>query len=197
MHLMPVARLAAFGLAVLPVAAHAEPARYDVDPEHASVAFEVTHLDYYTQVGMFTDVAGGFTFDPETQSLSDLEVVIQTESVFTGLEKRDEHLRSADFLNIGEFPEMTFTMTDAQAVSETEGTVTGDLTLLGVTKPVTLNVTLNKVAVYPFGHGKETVGIDATTTITRSEFGMSYFAQPGGVGDQIPIQIGLEAIIAE
>lgn len=174
--------------------AHAEPAHFELDPEHTSITFFVKHVGFADTAGMFLESDGSFTYDEETQELSDLEVVIQTASVFTAHEARDEHLRGGDFLNVEQYPEMTFVGTSAEAKSDSSGTVTGDLTLLGVTRPVTLDVTLNKTGRYPFGDEHYALGIDATTTIRRSEFGMTYAIEPPLVGDEVEIRIGFEGI---
>ena len=103
-------------------------------------------------------------------------------------------MRGADFLNAGEFPEMTFVATKAEKLSDTEGKVTGDLTLLGVTKPITLDVTFNKAGNYPFGDGHYALGFDATGSFKRSDFGMSYGVDGDIVGDEIKLVIGVEGI---
>ncbi|WGF88742.1 YceI family protein [Marinivivus vitaminiproducens] len=194
---MPPIRIAArpalgvvLALAAAP-AARAEPASYAIDPEHFSASFSANHLGYFNLVGLFTEGEGSFTYDEEARALSDLEVTIATDSIFTGHEDRDGHLMSADFLNAAEFPEMTFVMTGAERTGERTGRVTGDLTLVGQTRPLTLDVTLNQIAPYPFGHGKRTIGITATGLIKRSDFGMTYFVP--AVSDEIPLTLGFEA----
>lgn len=190
-------RAAAF--AVLPFlavplgSAAAEPARFEIDPAHFSVVFNASHIDYGATWGMFLEGSGGFMFDEEAKTLSDLEVEINTTSVFTNHERRDGHLRSADFLDAETHPVATFVMTDSEALSDTTGTVTGDLTLRGVTKPVTLDVTLNKTGPYPWGDNY-VVGVTATTSIQRSDFGSTYALDNNLVGDEIPLTFELEAI---
>jgi polyisoprenoid-binding protein YceI len=185
------------GAAALAVAA-AGPARadadlYEIDPAHFSIVFSADHIGYASTWGMFLEGSGSFRFDEDALTLSDLEVTIDTASVFTNHDRRDGHLRSEDFLHTEAHPEATFVMTGAEKTSDTTGTVTGDLTLRGVTNPVTLDVTLNKVGPYPFGNNY-VVGITAETTITRSDYGMTYAVENGWVGDEIPITIELEAI---
>lgn len=180
-------------LAGLPLAAGAEPAIYDIDPEHAVAAFTVMHAGYAKVLGRFSDVEGQFTFDPETNEAGDISARIGAASVDTGQDARDEHVRSADFLDAEAHPDITFTSTGTTALSETSGTVTGDLTIRGVTQPVELDVTLNQVAVYPCCHEKETVGISARTSIKRSDFGSTY-ALPVFVGDDVDIILEVEAI---
>jgi polyisoprenoid-binding protein YceI len=188
-----LALAASWLLAAAPV--RSEPALFVLDPEHTSITFFAQHLGFADVAGMFLEAEGSFTFDEDARELSDLRVVVKTDSVFTGHERRDEHLRSADFLDVEAFPEMIFEGRSAVPLTETTGQVTGDLTLLGVTRPVALDVTLNKAGRYPFLDEHYALGIDATGAISRSAHGMTY----GGewVGDQIRLVIGLEAIRQE
>jgi len=174
--------------------AKAEPAEFVLDPTHTYITFFVSHIGYSDMAGMFLESSGSFSYDEDTQELKNATVTVKTDSVFTNHEKRDEHLRNADFLNTSEFPEMTFVATAAEKLSETEGKLTGDLTLLGVTKPITLDVKMNKAGNYPFGDGHYAVGIDATGTFKRSEFGMSYGVDGNIVGDDIKLVLGIEGI---
>lgn len=174
----------------------AEPATWEIDPEHVAVAFSVMHIGYAKTLGRFTDVSGSFVYDPETQELGEVTATIGTASVNTDLEKRDNHVRSADFLDAEAHPMITFTANGGTALSDTTGQVTGDLTIRGVTQPITLDVTLNRIAPYPFGHGKETMGISATASLLRSDFGSTY-ALPELVGDEIEIVLEFEAIRQE
>ena len=183
-------------LAALPLvtaAASAEPARFEIDPQHLSIVFNVEHLGYGAVWGLFLTGSGSFTYDEEARELSDLRVEIDTTSVFSYDEARDGHLRSGDFLDAEAHPVATFVMTGAEPQSETTGTVTGDLTLRGETHPVTLDVTLNKIGPYPWGENY-VVGITATTTLKRSEWGSTYAVEDNLVGDEVPLTIELEAI---
>jgi len=125
-------------------AAYAEPAQYELDPTHTAVMFSVGHVGYADTLGVFGEVAGTFTYDMDTQTLSDVAVTIQSDSVNTFLEARDKHVRNKDFLDVSAHPQITFTASGGEAKSDTSGTVTGELTILGQTLPVTLAVTLNK-----------------------------------------------------
>ncbi|KZD12520.1 YceI family protein [Oceanibaculum pacificum] len=179
--------------------AEAAPERYRIDSEHMAIGFLVQHIGYASTLGQFREAEGGFTFDEQARTLTDLKVSIKTASVYTAHEKRDEHLRKADFLNVAKYPEMTFVMTRAEPTGARTGKVTGDLTLLGVTKPVTLDVTWNKSGEYPFGGGvlgkpNYVTGISARGSFKRSDFGMDYGVADGLVGDDIQLIIELEAI---
>ena len=181
-------------LTVNPAASQAEPADFVLDPAHTYITFFVSHLGYSDMPGMFLESEGGFSYDEDAKELKSAQITVQTDSVFTNHDERDGHLRSADFLNTGEFPEMTFTATKAEKLSDTEGKITGDLTLLGVTKPITLDVTFNKAANYPFGDGHYALGFDATGSFKRSDFGMTYGVDGDIVGDEIKLVIGAEGI---
>lgn len=186
---------AALGLLVT-TPALAEPALYEIDPAHFSIVFNANHIDYGRTWGMFLKGSGSFMFDEDAKTLSDLTVEIDTTSVFSNDERRDGHLRSADFLDTESHPLATFTMTSYEALSDTDGTITGDLSLRGVTKPVTLDVTLNKIGPYPWG-SNYVVGVTATTTINRSDFGSTYALEGNLVGDDIPLVFDVEAIRQE
>jgi polyisoprenoid-binding protein YceI len=173
--------------------AAAEPAHYELDPAHTTVAFLVEHVGYAKTLGQFLRVSGGYTFDGESGTLSSLRVVVATDSVDTHHEARDRHLRSGDFLDVEPHPEMVFTAASARRTSERTFAVTGELTLLGTTRPLTLEATLNKSAPYPIGDRAEVMGVSARGTLTRSEFGMTYGVADDLVGDEVEIVIELEA----
>lgn len=174
----------------------AQERRYALDPEHTTVGFLVSHIGYAKTLGVFTEVEGEFTFDPQALTLSSGEVRVATASVETFNDARDNHVRSADFLDAGAHPTMTFRLTDARATGEATGVLIGDLTLRGQTHPIEMDVTLNQVADYPFGHERETVGISARGVIERSTWGMTY-GVPAMVGDEVELIIEAEAILAE
>lgn len=174
--------------------AYAEPEKFVVDDEHFSMAFEVMHIGYAPVIGMFRDIEGSFEFDEATNELSSGQLVFRSDSVFTNHEKRDEHLRKPDFLDSEQYPEVRFELTDFEKTGDNTGIVTGDLTLLGKTRPVEVDVTLNKSDKYPIGHKDFTLGISAETSIRRSEWGMTYGLDPALVGDEVKLRFGFEAI---
>ena len=178
-------------------AAQAEMARYELDPEHTTVYFTISHIGYADTLGIFGDVSGAFSYDAEARKLGAVDVRIAADSVDTFNRARDRHVRKSDFLDVSQHPEITFTAEGGQAASATSGTVTGDLTILGQTRPVTLSVTLNKAAPYPFGHKRDVLGLSMDTSIRRSEFGMSYGVANGLVGDVVEIKIETEAMKVE
>jgi len=172
----------------------AEPANWEVDSEHVSVAFDVDHIGYQRQIGMFAEAGGSFRYDPETSELFEGRFTVQAESVFTAHERRDEHIRNDDFLDAAAHPEIVFVARQFTPAEDNAGSLTGDLTLLGTTREVVLEVRINKRGRYPFGHGKETLGISASTTIQRSDWGMDYAVSNGLVGDDVALRFEFEAI---
>lgn len=181
-----------------PHAVQAEPARYEIDPDHLSIGFLVDHIGYARTLGMFRKAEGAFDFDEQAGELTNLKVVVDTASVFSNHKKRDEHLRSADFLNSKEFPEMVFTAESARRTGETTFVIPGQLELLGKTRPLTLEATWNKSAEYPIGGGllggkPYVMGVSAQGRILRSEFGMNYAVDNGWVGDEVELIIEFEA----
>ena len=189
--------LLAPALLALATPAIAAPAQYTLDPTHTVVMFDVFHVGYAPTIGVFEGIEGSFTYDMETQTLSDVAVTISADSVNTFNEARDGHVRKGDFLDVSNHPEITFVASSGTATSDTTGTVTGDLTILGQTHPITLDVTLNKADVYPFGHKSFVLGLSLTGEIERSLYGMDYAVAGDIVGDTVKIRIETEAIKAE
>ncbi len=183
------------GLA-LACASAAGPAGYDIDPNHFSVGFLVEHVGFARVLGFFREAKGSFTFDEETGEISAVEIVVQTASVFTNQADRDRHLKSADFLNVEEFPEMVFRSNGTELV-ERKGEMTGELTLLGVSKPLTLTVQWNKSDYSPLGDGLTkpyVTGMSIRGSFRRSEFGMDYGVANILVGDDVELLIEFEAV---
>ncbi len=175
----------------------AAPERYELDPDHTAVAFTVQHINYAATLGLFAQVEGSFTYDIETQELSDVNVTINADSVETFHDARDGHLRSADFLNVEAFPTITFTAQEGTPTDATSGQVTGELTLLGQTQPVSLDVSLVGQGPYPFGHKRFVLGLSIRGSLNRSDFGMTYGIGNGLVGDEIQLLIETEAMRIE
>jgi polyisoprenoid-binding protein YceI len=191
--LAPLAAAALIAIGVSASPAKAEPREFTLDPEHISIGFLVHHLGLADVLGMFREASGSFVYDEEANTVSDVEMTIQTASVFTNHERRDEHLRGPDFLNAKEYPTMTFTADEAVKTGENTAKLKGELTMLGVTKPLTLDVTYKGGTFYPFGDGHYAVGISARGTVKRTDYGMTYAAANGWVGDEIHLIIEFEA----
>lgn len=173
--------------------ASAAPVAYKIDPAHLSVAFIVNHLGFSNLIGRFNAAAGDLSFDKDAVEKSVVTVTVDTTSVDTNHAKRDEHLRSPDFFNVKEFPKMTFKSTKIEKTGDNAGKLYGELTMLGVTKPVVLDVTFNKEGVSPASK-METVGFSARGTVKRTDFGMKYGAPY--ISDDIQLLIEAEAVKA-
>jgi polyisoprenoid-binding protein YceI len=175
----------AFGFAS---AGHA--ADYKIDPTHTHVLFMVDHLGFSKMIGLFKETSGTFSFDPAHVDASKLNVVIKTASLDSQFGPRDNDLKGADWFNVTEFPEMTFVGTSYTKKDDKTGKITGNLTLRGVTKPVTLDVTVNKVGQRATDKA-EAAGFSAHGSLKRSDFGMKTFLPY--IGDQIDLIIETEA----
>lgn len=174
--------------------AQAEPRQFKIDQEHFSVGFLVGHIGFKQQLGMFLKASGEFVWDEVANELHSGEVLIQADSVFTNHERRDRHVRSGDFLNARRHPEIRFTATEWQPADADSGLLRGELSLRGQTHPVTLEVSINRRAEYPFGHQRYTVGMSMRGTIQRSQWGMTYALEDDLVGDEVQLILEFEAI---
>ena len=179
------AALVAAGLAFSGAAAQA--ADYSIDSAHSFVQFKISHVGVSWMIGTFEKVSGSFTFDseagPEAQSIT---VEIDTASVDTNHAERDKHLRSADFLDVDEFPTATFVSTGYEGDAE-GGVMTGDLTLHGVTMPIA-------IAVKRVGEGKDPwggyrAGFEGSVTIVRKDYGMGYNLGPASESMELSLFI--------
>lgn len=171
----------------------ASAAEYVIDTSHATVSFQIRHL--LTKVhGKFNTFAGGFAFDPKDLKSASGKVEIATASIDTNVEKRDGHLRSADFFDVEKYPKMVFAIKSAK-MKGTEVEIAGDLTIRDVTKPVVLKGTYNGESTDPWGN--KSVGFSVSTKINRKDYGLAWnkTTETGGllVGDDVEIFIDLEA----
>ncbi|GHB18753.1 hypothetical protein GCM10007094_03170 [Pseudovibrio japonicus] len=173
-------------------AAVAEPVAYDVDMSHANLAFDYNHLGYSTTDGRFAAWTPTLIIDEEVPANSKVDVEIDVTSLNTFWEARDNHLKSPDFFDAEQFPTATFTSTKVEKVGDNELEVTGDLTIRDITKPTVLHVVVNQLAEHPMAK-KKAVGLDASTTIKRSDYGMT-MALPY-VSDDVNINISFEATV--
>lgn len=172
-------------------AASAAVETYKIDPVHSSVAFSIRH--FVSKVpGKFTRFAGQITVDRGNLEQSSAEATIEIASVDTGNQKRDDHLRTADFFDAAQFPTMQFKSTSWKKTGENTFDVTGDLTLKDVTKPVVLKVT--SLGFGPGMGGTQLSGWEATTTINKKEFNVKDPAMlDAALGDDVTITINIEA----
>lgn len=166
-----------------------------IDPMHSQVGFSVKHMMVTTVRGRFSSYRGKIEFDPKAPTKGSVEVEIDVKSVETGQADRDNHLRTGDFFDVANHPTMTFKSTSVEQKSDDELVVHGDLTLRGVTKPVDLAVELGGVAKNTYG--KMVVGMTATTTIKRQDFGVNFHQvlETGGVAvsDKVKIELEIQA----
>ena len=183
-------------LAVAALAATAWANTYNIDVSHSSVGFKVKHMMVSNVRGAFTEFEGTFTFDEDSPQAASVEAVIQVASVNTNDEKRDEHLRSPDFFNAAENPTMTFESTKLESKGGGEFLLHGNLTLNGVTKPVTLEAEFAGLVNDPWGNTR--VGFEAEGEIDRKDFGIVWSKTMDGgglvVGDKVEIELEIEGI---
>lgn len=179
-----VATLAGFSLS-----ANAAPVQYEFDKAHTQITFFVNHLGFSNSSGRFQDFDGHFIYDAEKPADSSVTVDINAASVFMGTKAWDDHVKNKDFLDTDKFPKITFRSTKIDVTGENTANITGDLTILGVTKPVVLAATMNKAGKHPMS-GKDHAGFSATTTFKRSDFGVKYGLP--NVGDEISVRIEVE-----
>ncbi len=170
-------------------------ASWEFDPDHTGVQFKVRHLMISSVRGEFEKVTGKIVYDEADGTKSTADIAIETASINTRVAKRDEHLRSADFLDVAKYPTITFKSKRVEKAGDGTLKMTGDLTIRGVTKEVVLNVEGPTPAVKDPG-GNYRVGGQATTRIDRRDFGLTWNkAIDGGgvvVGDEVEITIDLE-----
>jgi polyisoprenoid-binding protein YceI len=162
---------------------------YTVDSGHSSVVYRITHMGVANFYGRFNEMSGSFHIDSADLSGSMIKVNIKSESIDSNSSKRDEHLKSADFFSVNEHDTISFVSTGFKKSSDTMYEVSGDLTLLGKSKPVTAMVEVTGEKKTPRG---ELAGIEAKFSIKRSDFGMNYGVDNGALGDEVAITVALE-----
>ena len=175
--------------AALPISALAADS-YTIDPLHTFPNFSINHLGFSTMHGRFEKTSGKITLDRAAKNGS-IEVAIATDSVTTGYVKRDEHLRSPDFFNAAEFPSITYKSTAVHFKGDVPSSVDGNLTISGVTKPVTLKIDEFNCGTNPMNQKAE-CGAAATAQIKRSDFGVKYGLP--NIGDDVKLVFEIEAI---
>lgn len=168
----------------------AVPETYVFDPAHTSITWHANHFGFSNPSGKFVKSEGSLVLDEEKPEDSKINVTVHPGSLVTGIEKFDTHLKSKDFLNVEQFSTATFVSDKVEITGKDTAKVHGTLTLLGVSKPIVLDVKLNKIGEGPMDKIK-TAGFSATTTIKRSEFGINYGVP--GVSDDVKVDIEMEA----
>ncbi len=167
---------------------------YQIDPAHSSIGFSVKHLMVSTTPGNFTDFSGTINFDKETAAESSIEVAIKSASINTNLPKRDDHLRSADFFDAEKYPEITFKSIKITGESGNY-TITAELTMHGVSKEISVPVSIAGPVTSPFGD--EVIGISGEFALNRQDYGVKWnkTMDAGGVvvSDEVKVTVNIEA----
>lgn len=170
--------------------------KYQIDPVHSRIGFVARHAMVTKVRGNFTSYEADLYLDADQPSESRARVVIQADSVHTGNDQRDGHLRTGDFLEVERFPEITFVSTSVERVDEENFRLTGDLTIKSVTRPVTLDLVFNGTAVDVTG--AQRAGFEGKTVINRSDYGVTFNAvlETGGVmvSEKITLEFDISAI---
>ena len=178
--------------AALPVVA--APQKYDIDTSHTQVIFSWNHFGFSNPSASLEKISGDFQLDTADITKSSISVTLPLDGLHTGVPKLDEHLKSADFFEAAKYPDITFKSTKVEKAGANGLKIVGDLTIHGVTKPVTLTTKINKIGENPMMK-KASAGFDATTTIKRSEFGVDKYVP--NVSDEIPVRITFDSHAAQ
>lgn len=176
--------------ALLALAPAAQAAPYVMDKSHAQVTFGVSHIGFSMVRGHFREFEATIDFDPGNVEATKVDFRIDAASIETFWEARDRDLKSRNFLNVAEHPYITFKTTSVVPTGTETADVTGDVTILGVTKPVTFQAKLNKLAPSPFNRDTTIAGFTVTGELDRTEFGMTYAAP--AIGSIVEIRLELE-----
>jgi polyisoprenoid-binding protein YceI len=182
-------------LAVLSVASIATAATYDIDSAHSNAAFKVRHMMISNVKGEFKKTTGTVEFDPANLAAARINATIAATTISTREEKRDAHLKSADFFDVAKYPAITFQSTKVTLVTNNKYKAAGNLTIHGVTKPVTLDVEITPEV---NSWGSMRFGASAATTVNRKDFGLMWNKSMDGggvvVGDDVEITIDVELV---
>ncbi len=165
--------------------------KYVFDKTHTHVAFTINHLGFSNVLGRIKEYEGYFTFDEREPQKSEVEVVLKPVSVDTDVPLLNSELQKEKFFNTAKFPEIRFRSTRVVVTGKNTGDVTGDMTMLGVTRPVVMHVTYNRSGIHPFSNNYIS-GFSAHASLRRSDFGMKAYIPD--VGDEVHIQIEVEGV---
>lgn len=169
---------------------------YAIDPAHSRIGFVARHAMVAKVRGSFNDFEGSGTFDPADPTQSTIQLTIQVASIDTRNDDRDNHLRTGDFFDAEQFPEISFVSTAVRQTGDDEFEVTGDLTMRGITLPVTIDFDFEGAATDAFGNQR--IGLDGEATINRKDWGLTWNAplEAGGVmlGEKVKLEFEVSAI---
>ena len=183
-----LAAIAVFAAGFAPVPA--KKGTYKIDPRHSQIIFEIRHMKLSNFFGRFGKVSGTLVFDPDAPEKSTLDATIDMSAIDTHVSDLDKEL--VGFFNAAKFPTASFKATGITRTGEDTGTVTGDLSLAGVTRPVTLNVTFMGARSSPIPFEPYRIGFNATATIRRSDFDLTHAMWTGIVADDVTLMIEAE-----
>jgi len=173
------------------IAAEAPAGNYRLDPTHASVTWSLSHAGLSNYTARFEDISGALHFESTTPAKSKVDIRINPKSVSTGLKSFDDELStSRNFFDTDNYPDIRFVSTSIQITGETTGVITGDLTLKGVTKPISLETVFNGAG-KSFGNPGKTLGFSATGNFLRSDYNMGHLVA-FGIGDEVSLRIETE-----
>ena len=181
------------GLSVFAAAgAHAAAEQYDIDAAHSGVVFGWNHFGFSNPSARFDRIEGSVLLDKADLTKSSISVTLPLESLDTGVAKLDDELKGPNFLDAAMYPTITFKSTKVEKTGENRLNITGDLTVHGVTRPVTLDAKVNRIGIFeiPGVIKAQAAGFDATTVIKRSDFGVTKYVPY--VSDEIPVRITLD-----
>ncbi len=187
-----LAGLVAFGL-------NASAQELMIDLGHSEVGFSVKHLMITNVKGKFTDYDGDIEFDMKNKAFKAFDATVKAKSIDTGIEKRDDHLRDADFFEVDKYPDIKFVMSSYEKKSDTSGILKGNMTIRGISKPIELNATIN--GVIKDMAGKTKIGFSLDGQINRKDFGLNWnkALEFGGVavGDEVKLMAEIQAVVLE
>lgn len=170
--------------------------RYEIDQAHTMIGFSAKHLGVSTVRGQFMNYSGWFEVDSDNPSDASGEVTVDIQSITTGVDMRDDHLRSSDFFEAGTHPQMVYRLTSIERTGEESFTANGELTVRGNTRPLTLRGTLEGEVPNPMGEGRR-VGVSAEGEINRMDFGLNWNGVAGAIplaSHKIRIQVDAELV---
>ncbi len=163
---------------------------YKLDPDHTSIIFRVKHLSVANVYGRFSGATGSFVFDEKSPANNSIEIQVGAETVNTAVDQRDKHLRSPDFFDVTEYPLILFKSKSVRKLDNNNFEVSGDLMLLGQTRPLSVVVVQTGQGKDPWGNFRR--GFETTFTIKRSDFGMNFM--PSVASDEVNLSVSLEGI---
>lgn len=172
--------------------AQASPVTYQLDPNHTMVLFSWSHFGYSNPTADIGLASGTLTFDEQHPAAAAVDVTLPLSKLDTHVPALDEHLKQADFFDAAKYPTVTFKSTRVEPVDARHFKVTGNLTIHGVTRPITLDATLNRIGVHPMDQ-RQAIGFDATATLKRSDFGVGLMVPM--VSDEIHVRITTEGSV--